>query len=124
MQRPSRSIQKQALVSNSFLLLPVRHLLLLAWHLLLAAGALLFFGCPAPVPEFGSRTTTESTHAPCVAVFRPAQILILTKPYVAGIFWVACAHLVPRVLLDYQGTSLTNETWQRDLFGELLRVEL
>lgn len=44
-------------------------------------------------------------------------ILILTKPYVAGIFWVACAHLVPRVLLDYQGTSLTNERWPKSVPG-------
>ena len=29
----------------------------------------------------------------------------------AGIFWVACAHLLPRGILDYQGTSLTNEPW-------------
>eukprot|EP00434_Breviolum_minutum_P010439 symbB.v1.2.009205.t1/scaffold580.1/size320225/7 len=37
--------------------------------------------------------------------------LILSRPYVAGIFWVACAHLLPRGILDYQGTSLTNERW-------------
>ena len=40
------------------------------------------------------------------------EALILSRPYVAGIFWVACAHLVPRVLLDYQGTALINEPWQ------------
>lgn len=43
--------------------------------------------------------------------------LILTKPYVAGIFWVACAHLVPRVILDYQGTVLINERWPRFIDG-------
>lgn len=43
--------------------------------------------------------------------------LILSRPYVAGIFWVACAHLVPRVLLDYQGTALINERWPKKIHG-------
>jgi len=30
---------------------------------------------------------------------------------VAGIFWVACAHLVPRAILDYQGTSVVDDRW-------------
>ena len=47
----------------------------------------------------------------CYGTSKPLEVtktLILSRPYVAGIFWVACAHLVPRVLLDYQGTSLIN----------------
>ncbi|CAE7403714.1 unnamed protein product [Symbiodinium pilosum] len=43
--------------------------------------------------------------------------LILSRPFVAGIFWIACAHLVPRVILDYQGTALTNERWPRKVDG-------
>jgi len=43
--------------------------------------------------------------------------LILSRPYVAGIFWIACAHLVPRVILDYQGTALTNERWPKEVGG-------
>eukprot|EP00933_Yihiella_yeosuensis_P065669 TRINITY_DN6961_c1_g1_i1.p1 TRINITY_DN6961_c1_g1~~TRINITY_DN6961_c1_g1_i1.p1 ORF type:complete len:106 (+),score=6.54 TRINITY_DN6961_c1_g1_i1:166-483(+) len=43
--------------------------------------------------------------------------LILTRPYVAGIFWVACAHLVPRIILDYQGTSLVNDRWPKKVDG-------
>merc|ERR1711920_183273 len=37
--------------------------------------------------------------------------IIITEPYVAGIFWVACAHLVPRAILDYQGTSVVDDRW-------------
>lgn len=44
-------------------------------------------------------------------VLAKTKTLILSRPYVAGIFWVACAHLLPRGILDYQGTSLTNESW-------------
>ncbi|CAJ1351003.1 unnamed protein product, partial [Effrenium voratum] len=46
--------------------------------------------------------------------------LILSRPFVAGIFWVACAHLVPRVILDYQGTALTNERWPKKIDGHLI----
>jgi len=43
--------------------------------------------------------------------------LIATKPFVAGIFWVACAHLVPRTILDYQGVALIDERWPRTVDG-------
>mmetsp|Transcript_35642 Transcript_35642/g.74158 ORF Transcript_35642/g.74158 Transcript_35642/m.74158 type:complete len:495 (+) Transcript_35642:35-1519(+) len=46
--------------------------------------------------------------------------LILSRPFVAGIFWIACAHLVPRVILDYQGTALTNERWPRKVDGHVV----
>jgi ATP/ADP translocase len=43
--------------------------------------------------------------------------IICSRPYMAGIFCIACAHLVPRVVLDYQGTALVNERWPRTVDG-------
>eukprot|EP00931_Biecheleriopsis_adriatica_P121322 TRINITY_DN96402_c0_g1_i1.p1 TRINITY_DN96402_c0_g1~~TRINITY_DN96402_c0_g1_i1.p1 ORF type:complete len:556 (+),score=64.69 TRINITY_DN96402_c0_g1_i1:75-1670(+) len=37
--------------------------------------------------------------------------MILTHPVLLGIFWIAAAHLVPRVILDYQGTGVVNWKW-------------
>lgn len=37
--------------------------------------------------------------------------LILTHPVLLGIFWIAAAHLIPRVILDYQGTGVVQWKW-------------
>lgn len=37
--------------------------------------------------------------------------LILTHPVLLGIFWIAAAHLIPRVILDYQGTGVVKWKW-------------
>merc|ERR1719329_467044 len=37
--------------------------------------------------------------------------MILTHPVLLGIFWIAAAHLVPRVILDYQGTGVVDWKW-------------
>lgn len=36
---------------------------------------------------------------------------ILTHPVLLGIFWIAAAHLIPRVILDYQGTGVVKWKW-------------
>lgn len=37
--------------------------------------------------------------------------LIITHPVLLGIFWIAAAHLIPRVILDYQGTGVVQWKW-------------
>lgn len=37
--------------------------------------------------------------------------MILTHPVLLGIFWIAAAHLIPRVILDYQGTGVVKWKW-------------
>lgn len=37
--------------------------------------------------------------------------LILTHPVLLGIFWIAAAHLIPRVILDFQGTGVVKWKW-------------
>jgi len=37
--------------------------------------------------------------------------LIVTHPVLLGIFWIAAAHLIPRVILDYQGTGVVKWKW-------------
>jgi len=37
--------------------------------------------------------------------------MILKHPVLLGIFWIAAAHLIPRVILDFQGTGVVNWRW-------------
>jgi len=37
--------------------------------------------------------------------------MILAHPVLLGIFWIAAAHLIPRVILDYQGTGVVKWKW-------------
>jgi hypothetical protein len=37
--------------------------------------------------------------------------LIVTHPVLLGIFWIAAAHLVPRVILDFQGSGVVAWKW-------------
>merc|ERR1711985_35741 len=40
--------------------------------------------------------------------------MILKHPVLLGIFWIAAAHLIPRVILDYQGTGVVKWKWPTD----------
>jgi ATP/ADP translocase len=37
--------------------------------------------------------------------------MIITHPVLLGIFWIAAAHLIPRVILDFQGTGVVQWKW-------------
>ena len=71
----------------------------------------LFIGHTATKRGFLLPSLKQPFLSSTVWFWRKTKTLILSRPYVAGIFWVACAHLLPRGILDYQGTSLTNEPW-------------
>jgi hypothetical protein len=70
-------------------------------------------GTAAPEPAGGAGSCDEG----CRSVGKQLWLLvdglwmILTHPVLLGIFWIAAAHLVPRVILDYQGTGVIQWKW-------------
>eukprot|EP00930_Biecheleria_cincta_P086957 TRINITY_DN76212_c0_g1_i1.p1 TRINITY_DN76212_c0_g1~~TRINITY_DN76212_c0_g1_i1.p1 ORF type:complete len:558 (+),score=76.90 TRINITY_DN76212_c0_g1_i1:166-1839(+) len=70
-------------------------------------------------PEVESRTMSrrEAAASGCKKVggqmylLVEGLVLILKHPVLLGIFWIAAAHLIPRVILDFQGTGVVQWKW-------------
>lgn len=72
---------------------------------LAAQGTLERHGTAAPEQADASRCDINSALEQLKAVLE-GLVLIGTKQYVFLTFWVSCAHLAIRMLMDYQGTAL------------------
>jgi hypothetical protein len=65
---------------------------------------------PAPAPAGGCAEGCKNFRSQLYLLVEGLQ-LILSHPVLLGIFWVAAAHLIPRGILDYQGTGVVKWKW-------------